>query len=58
MRAREPDRVGTLDRGGVRIAYEVFGEGDTTVMFPPVDTIVDSRVWKGQVPYLSRHSGW
>jgi pimeloyl-ACP methyl ester carboxylesterase/predicted glycosyltransferase len=25
------------------------------VLFSPVDTIVDSRVWKGQVPYLSQH---
>ncbi|MEP7089405.1 MAG: alpha/beta fold hydrolase [Nocardioidaceae bacterium] len=55
MRAREPDQVGTLDRDGVTVAYEVFGDGATTVLFPPVDTIVDSRVWKGQVPYLSRH---
>ncbi len=54
MRAREPEQVGTIDRDGVTIGYEVFGDGPTTVMFPPVDTIVDSRVWKGQVPYLSR----
>ncbi len=55
MRAREPDEQGFVDRDGVKIAYEVFGDGETTIMFPPVDTIVDSRVWKGQVPYLSRH---
>ena len=46
MRAREPDLQGYVDRDGVKIAYEVFGEGETTVMFPPSDTIVDSRVWK------------
>jgi len=55
MRAREPDKAGEIDRDGVRIHYEVFGDGETTIMFPPVDTIVDSRLWKGQVPYLSRH---
>ncbi len=55
MRAREPDRVGYVERDGVRVAYESFGDGATTVMFPPVDTIVDSRVWKAQVPFLSRH---
>ena len=55
MRAREPDRQGYVERDGVRIAYESFGDGETTVLFPPVDTIVDSRVWKGQVPYLSQH---
>ncbi len=31
MRAREPDQSGTLDRDGVKIHYEVFGEGDTTI---------------------------
>ncbi len=55
MRAREPDEQGYVDRDGVRVAYESFGDAPTTVLFPPVDTIVDSRVWKGQVPYLSRH---
>ena len=28
MRAREPDRTGYVDRDGVRVAYESFGEGD------------------------------
>jgi pimeloyl-ACP methyl ester carboxylesterase/predicted glycosyltransferase len=55
MRAREPDEQGYVDRDGVKVAYESFGQGDTTVVFPPVDTIVDSRVWKGQVPYLAQH---
>src|SRR6478609_8525145 len=55
MRAREPDEQGYVDRGGVRIAYESFGDGDVTVLFPPVDVIVHSRVWKAQVPFLARH---
>src|SRR6478735_1177280 len=55
MRAREPDEQGYVDRGGVRIAYESFGDGDITVLFPPVDVIVHSRVWKAQVPFLARH---
>ena len=55
MRAREPDHRGYVERDGLRIAYESFGAGETTVLFAPVDTIVDSRVWKGQVPYLSQH---
>jgi pimeloyl-ACP methyl ester carboxylesterase/predicted glycosyltransferase len=55
MRAREPDEQGYVERDGVRVAYESFGDAATTVLFPPVDTIVDSRLWKGQVPYLSRH---
>jgi pimeloyl-ACP methyl ester carboxylesterase/predicted glycosyltransferase len=54
MRAREPDEQGYVDRDGVKIGYEVFGTGDTTVLFVPVDAIVDSRAWKAQVPYLAR----
>lgn len=56
MRAREPDQQGHVVRDGVRIAWESFGDGDLTVLFVPVDTIVDSRVWKGQVPYLAHHA--
>src|SRR4051794_39992699 len=55
MRAREPGQAGYVERDGVKVAYEVFGEGDTAIVFPTVDTIVDARLWKAQVPYLSRH---
>ncbi len=55
MRAREPDIEGYVDRGGVKIAYEVFGDGPVTVLFFPADVITHSRSWKGQVPYLARH---
>jgi pimeloyl-ACP methyl ester carboxylesterase len=57
MRAREPSLQGYLERDGVRIAYEAFrpaAEVETTVLFMGVP-IVDSRAWKGQVPYLSQH---
>ena len=54
MRAMEPTGSGTVVRDGVAIGYEVFGEGDTTVVFMPIDLIVHSRVWKAQVPYLAR----
>jgi len=40
---------------GVRIAYEVYGSGEPTIMLLPSNPIVHSRQWKGQVPYLSRH---
>src|SRR6185295_5105804 len=36
------------------IGYEVFGEGDPTVVFVPIDPFVHSRAWKAQVPYLAR----
>jgi pimeloyl-ACP methyl ester carboxylesterase/predicted glycosyltransferase len=56
VRAREPDRTGSVVRGGVSVAYEVFGDGDRTVVFVPIDTIVESRAWKAQVPWLSRRA--
>ncbi len=55
MRAREPDEQGFVERDGVRVAYESFGDGEQTVLFPPPDLIVHSRLWKAQVPYLARH---
>ena len=56
MRAREPDRRGFVERDGVRIAYEVHGAANTpTVLLAPTWSIVHSRIWKAQVPYLARH---
>jgi pimeloyl-ACP methyl ester carboxylesterase len=55
VRAREPDRCGYAVRSGVRIYYEVFGNGSTTVLLLPPWAIVHSRMWKMQVPYLARH---
>src|SRR3954454_16903652 len=54
VRAREPQSSGYAVRGGVRIFYEVFGDGPTTVLLLPPWAIVDSRVWKMQVPFLAR----
>ena len=48
-------RPGTSTGTASRSPTRSSGTATTTVMFPPVDTIVDSRVWKAQVPYLSRH---
>ena len=50
MRARYPDAEGFIERGGVKVGYEVFGEGEPAIVFPPVDGIVQSRCWKAQVP--------
>jgi pimeloyl-ACP methyl ester carboxylesterase/predicted glycosyltransferase len=55
MRAREPDQQGVAVSNGVRIGYEVFGDGPETVLFLPTWSIVHSRVWKAQVPYFARH---
>jgi pimeloyl-ACP methyl ester carboxylesterase/predicted glycosyltransferase len=54
MRARYPDAEGFVDRGGVKVGYEVFGEGEPAVVFAPINPIVHSRAWKAQVPYLAR----
>ena len=46
---------GYAEHDGVRIGYRVSGTGDRTVVLMPTWSIVDSRHWKAQVPYLSRH---
>ena len=55
MRARVPGVSGFAESHGVRIFYEVFGEGEPTILFPPTWEIVHSRCWKAQIPYCSRH---
>ena len=35
--------------------YEVYGEGEPTVLLMPTWSIVHSRHWKMQIPYLARH---
>ncbi len=55
MRACEPVQTGIAVRDGVRIAYAVYGEGEPTVLLLPAWSIVHSRMWKAQVPYLARH---
>src|SRR5688572_24787902 len=54
-RARYPDSEGYVERAGVRIFYEVYGEGEHTILLLPTWSIIHSRHWKGQIPYLSRH---
>ncbi len=55
-RARTPDRLGLAVRDGVRIAYDVYeNAGRPTVVLMPTWSIVHSRVWKMQAPYLARH---
>jgi pimeloyl-ACP methyl ester carboxylesterase/predicted glycosyltransferase len=55
MRAREPDLTASVDRDGVRIVYDVYGDRDETIVLLPAWAIADSRLWKAQVAYLSRH---
>jgi pimeloyl-ACP methyl ester carboxylesterase/predicted glycosyltransferase len=54
-RARYPDREGYVERDGVKLYYEVYGSGEPTVFLLPTWSIVHSRHWKMQIPYLARH---
>jgi pimeloyl-ACP methyl ester carboxylesterase/predicted glycosyltransferase len=54
-RARYPDEEGYVERDGVRVFYEVYGQGEPTVLLLPTWSIVHSRHWKMQIPYLARH---
>jgi pimeloyl-ACP methyl ester carboxylesterase/predicted glycosyltransferase len=54
-RARYPDETGVVDRGGVGLHYETFGKGERTVLLLPTWSIIHSRHWKMQIPYLARH---
>jgi pimeloyl-ACP methyl ester carboxylesterase/predicted glycosyltransferase len=54
-RARYPDEAGYVERDGLRLYYEVYGSGERTVFLLPTWSILHSRHWKMQIPYLSRH---
>jgi pimeloyl-ACP methyl ester carboxylesterase/predicted glycosyltransferase len=54
-RARYPDSSGYIKRDGVRLYYEVYGSGEPTVFLLPTWSIIHSRCWKMQIPYLARH---
>ena len=56
MRARVADESGYVTRpDGLRLYYEVFGNGPKTLVLLPCSPICHSRMWKGQVHYLARH---
>ena len=53
MRAKLPSKEGFAERDGVKIFYEVYGDGPETMVFLPPWSIVHSRVYKAQLPYFS-----
>ena len=59
MRARAPDVVGQVVRDGVTLGYERYGDPAAsdrpTILLMPTWTIIHTRFWKLQVPYLARH---
>jgi pimeloyl-ACP methyl ester carboxylesterase/predicted glycosyltransferase len=54
-RARYPDESGFVERDGIRVYYEVYGSGEPTVLLLPTWSLMHSRHWKMQIPYLARH---
>jgi pimeloyl-ACP methyl ester carboxylesterase/predicted glycosyltransferase len=53
-RAREPELDGYVERDGVKLFYEVFGDGEPTIVLLPTWSIIHSRHWKMQIPHLAR----
>ena len=54
VRARPPDRSGYAVRDGVRLYWEQTGCSGPAIFLLPPWSIVHSRCWKLQVPYLAR----
>jgi pimeloyl-ACP methyl ester carboxylesterase len=54
---REPARrlEGSVVRDGVRVQYQVFGEGRRTILLLPTWSVVHSGIWARQVPHLAEH---
>ena len=53
-RARHPDATGFVERDGIRIHWERYGDGAPTILLLPTWSIIHSRHWKVQIPYLAR----
>jgi len=55
MRAHYPDGDGIVVHDGVEIHWERHGRGRPAILLLPAWSLVHSRHWKMQVPYLARH---
>src|SRR5215471_13304969 len=53
MRAKLPVEERFVERDGVKLHYEIYGNGTETIVFVPPWSIVHSRVYKAQLPYFS-----
>jgi pimeloyl-ACP methyl ester carboxylesterase len=54
-RARLPDETGFIERAGIRVAWDRYGDARPTILLLPSWSVVYSRLWKLQVAYLARH---
>lgn len=52
---RPPDRTGVVVRDGVALPWAAHGTSGPTVLLLPTWSLVPSRFWKSQVPFLARH---
>jgi pimeloyl-ACP methyl ester carboxylesterase len=50
-----PVREGVVDRGGVPIHYQLFGEGGRALLLLPTWSIVHSDFWRNQVSHFAPH---
>jgi pimeloyl-ACP methyl ester carboxylesterase len=55
VRAVVPGAEGSVARDGIEVRYARYGSGTPTVLLLPTWSLVHSRHWKFQVPYLARH---
>jgi len=55
-RARNPDAAGFVERDGVRVHWESYGQGEPAILFLPTWSIVHSRCWKAQIPDFARRT--
>ena len=53
--ARLPDDEGFVERDGVRVHWERYGDGEPAILLMPTWSVLHSRHWKGQIAYLARH---
>lgn len=53
MRAKLPDTTLRVDRNGVALHCEIFGDGPETILFVPTWMFIHSRGYKAQIPYFS-----
>jgi len=60
VKARDPDRTGVVERDGVRVAWQVYGDLPGTdapaVLLLPAWCIVTAEIWKLQVASLARRT--
>ena len=53
-RACYPDEEGYVERDGVKVFWESYGDAPTAFLLFPTSPISHSRLWKAQIPYLAR----